>query len=112
MHDNWSLRLSGKTGPYASKHLKLKFEEFDYGFIYKRVRGGFRRAQSVLDRGAGRADAHASQCSFNMPLVLNQRGMPGASRLGLSGPMRLIFSVDCVMTVANIALWLMLWRVA
>ena len=38
MHDNWSLRLSGKTGPYASKHLKLKFEEFDYGFIYKRVR--------------------------------------------------------------------------
>jgi 5,5'-dehydrodivanillate O-demethylase len=38
MHDNWTLRLSGKTGPYASKHLKLKFEEFDYGFIYKRVR--------------------------------------------------------------------------
>jgi len=38
MHDNWSLRLSGKAGPYAGKHLKLKFEEFDYGFIYKRVR--------------------------------------------------------------------------
>jgi 5,5'-dehydrodivanillate O-demethylase oxygenase subunit len=38
MHDNWSLRLAGKEGPYASKHLKLKFEEFDYGFIYKRVR--------------------------------------------------------------------------
>src|SRR5262249_191498 len=38
MHENWSLRLSGKVGPYAGKHLKLKFEEFDYGFIYKRVR--------------------------------------------------------------------------
>ena len=38
MHDNWSLRLAGKAGPYASKHLKLKFEEFDHGFIYKRVR--------------------------------------------------------------------------
>ena len=38
MHDNWSQRLAGKTGPYASKHLKLKFEEFEYGFIYKRVR--------------------------------------------------------------------------
>ena len=38
MHDNWSLRLAGKTGPYAARHLKLKFEEFDYGFIYKRVR--------------------------------------------------------------------------
>ena len=38
MHDNWSLRLAGKAGPYAARHLKLKFEEFDYGFIYKRVR--------------------------------------------------------------------------
>ncbi|MDP1567791.1 MAG: hypothetical protein Q8M91_18445 [Polaromonas sp.] len=58
------------------------------------------------------AVAHASQCSFNMPLVLNQRGMPGATRLGLSRPLRMIFAVDCVMTVANTALWLMLWQVA
>lgn len=57
------------------------------------------------------AVAHASQCSFNMPLVLNQRGMPGATQLGLSRPMRMIFAADCVMTVANTALWLMLWRV-
>jgi len=46
MHDNWTLRLSGKTGPYASKHLKLKFEEFEHGFTYKRVREG----QSEEDR--------------------------------------------------------------
>ena len=38
MHDNWTLRLKGQNGPYASKHLKLKFEEFEHGFIYKRVR--------------------------------------------------------------------------
>jgi len=38
MHDNWSVRLKGQNGPYASKHLKLKFEEFEHGFIYKRVR--------------------------------------------------------------------------
>jgi 5,5'-dehydrodivanillate O-demethylase len=37
MHRNWSIRLSGETGPYAPRHLKLGFEEFEYGHIYKRV---------------------------------------------------------------------------
>jgi 5,5'-dehydrodivanillate O-demethylase len=41
MHDNWALRLKGKRGPYAARHLKLAFEEFDYGFIYRRIREGF-----------------------------------------------------------------------
>jgi 5,5'-dehydrodivanillate O-demethylase oxygenase subunit len=45
MHDNWSLRLRGRDGA-APKHLKIKFEEFDHGFIYKRVREG----QSESDR--------------------------------------------------------------
>jgi 5,5'-dehydrodivanillate O-demethylase len=40
MHDNWGQRLKGKDGAYSPRHLKLKFEEFDYGFIYKRVREG------------------------------------------------------------------------
>jgi 5,5'-dehydrodivanillate O-demethylase len=40
MHDNWSKRLNGKPGPYAAKHLQVKFEEFDYGLIYKRIREG------------------------------------------------------------------------
>ena len=40
MHENWSTRLRGATGPMRPKHLKLKFEEFDYGFIYKRIREG------------------------------------------------------------------------
>lgn len=37
MHANWSRRLRGKTGDYAPKHLKLDFEEFDHGFVYKRI---------------------------------------------------------------------------
>jgi 5,5'-dehydrodivanillate O-demethylase len=45
MHDNWSNRMRG-SGDDAPKHLKLKFEEFDHGFTYKRVREG----QSEQDR--------------------------------------------------------------
>ena len=38
MHSNWSVRLGGQTGPYGPRHLKVEFEEFDYGLLYKRVR--------------------------------------------------------------------------
>ena len=40
MHDNWSVRLRGEGEPYSTKHLKVDFEEFEYGFVYKRVREG------------------------------------------------------------------------
>jgi 5,5'-dehydrodivanillate O-demethylase len=40
MHDNWNVRRSGALGPYAPKHLKLDFEEFEFGLLYKRVREG------------------------------------------------------------------------
>jgi 5,5'-dehydrodivanillate O-demethylase len=46
MHDNWSLRMKGDDRSNAPKHLKVKFEEFDHGFVYKRVREG----QSEEDR--------------------------------------------------------------
>jgi len=39
MHDNWSNRMKGSDAN-APKHLKLKFEEFEHGFTYKRVREG------------------------------------------------------------------------
>jgi 5,5'-dehydrodivanillate O-demethylase oxygenase subunit len=45
MHDNWGMKLRGQNG-IAPKHLRLKFEEFEHGFIYKRVREG----QSLEDR--------------------------------------------------------------
>lgn len=37
MHANWSRRLRGHTDGYAPRHLKLAFEEFDHGFLYKRT---------------------------------------------------------------------------
>jgi 5,5'-dehydrodivanillate O-demethylase oxygenase subunit len=39
MHDNWSHRLAGRDAS-AAKHLKLQFEAFEHGFVYKRVRDG------------------------------------------------------------------------
>jgi len=36
-HSNWTIRHSGKGGPDAPRHLKVGFEEFEYGFTYKRV---------------------------------------------------------------------------
>jgi 5,5'-dehydrodivanillate O-demethylase len=46
MHDNWGARLRGGDANAAARHLKLKFEEFEHGFIYRRVREG----QSEQDR--------------------------------------------------------------
>ena len=40
MHDNWSIRQKGQLGPYSTKHLKVAFDEFEEGFVYKRVREG------------------------------------------------------------------------
>ena len=40
MHDNWSIRQRGQASGYAPKHLKVAFDEFDEGFVYKRVREG------------------------------------------------------------------------
>ncbi len=37
-HSNWGVRLKGETGPYSPKHLKVDFNEFEYGFQYKRIR--------------------------------------------------------------------------
>jgi 5,5'-dehydrodivanillate O-demethylase len=37
MHRNWSIRLRGATGPYAPRHLKVAFDEFEHGFIYRRI---------------------------------------------------------------------------
>jgi len=40
IHMNWSVRLKDQVGPYSPRHLKLAFEEFDYGFVYRRIREG------------------------------------------------------------------------
>lgn len=38
-HNNWMTRMSGSHGPYVPTHTKIAFDEFDYGFIYRRLRG-------------------------------------------------------------------------
>ncbi len=38
-HNNWMTRMSGALGPYVPTHTKLDFDEFDYGLIYRRLRG-------------------------------------------------------------------------
>jgi len=40
MHANWSVRLRDEMGPYSPKHLRLEFDEFEYGFQYRRIREG------------------------------------------------------------------------
>jgi 5,5'-dehydrodivanillate O-demethylase len=38
LHSNWSVVLKGREGPYSPTHLKVGFDEFEWGFIYRRVR--------------------------------------------------------------------------
>jgi 5,5'-dehydrodivanillate O-demethylase oxygenase subunit len=41
MHENWGARLrQGEAAGYGPRHLKLDFDEFEHGFLYKRVREG------------------------------------------------------------------------
>ncbi len=51
MHMNWSARLANRSGPYSPRHLKLEFEEFDYGFVYRRLREGMTDADTMWTTG-------------------------------------------------------------
>jgi 5,5'-dehydrodivanillate O-demethylase oxygenase subunit len=37
MHRNWTTRLNGELRPYGNKHVKIAFDEFAYGFVYRRL---------------------------------------------------------------------------
>ncbi|HYR83275.1 MAG TPA: aromatic ring-hydroxylating dioxygenase subunit alpha [Terriglobia bacterium] len=51
MHMNWGVRLRGKTGPYSPKHLKVAFDEFEYGFVYRRIREGMNESDTLWTTG-------------------------------------------------------------
>jgi 5,5'-dehydrodivanillate O-demethylase oxygenase subunit len=51
MHANWSIRLRDQLGPYAPKHLKLEFDEFEYGFQYRRIREGMTESDAMWTVG-------------------------------------------------------------
>ncbi len=40
MHLNWSIRLKEAEGgkPYSPRHLKVDFDEFEHGFLYRRLK--------------------------------------------------------------------------
>jgi 5,5'-dehydrodivanillate O-demethylase len=38
LHTTWSRVLRGEDGPAAPTHTRLGFDEFDHGFVYRRVR--------------------------------------------------------------------------
>jgi 5,5'-dehydrodivanillate O-demethylase len=41
LHSNWALALKGaRESVHVPKHLKIGFDEFDYGFVYRRVMEG------------------------------------------------------------------------
>jgi 5,5'-dehydrodivanillate O-demethylase oxygenase subunit len=40
LHDNWKGRSAGANDRPAPRHLKLGFDEFEYGLVYRRVREG------------------------------------------------------------------------
>jgi 5,5'-dehydrodivanillate O-demethylase len=37
MHRNWTVRLKGELGPYGKKHTRVGFDEFEHGYVYKRL---------------------------------------------------------------------------
>src|SRR6516165_11506109 len=40
LHSNWTRVLQGDKGPRPPTHLKIGFEEFEYGFVYRRILEG------------------------------------------------------------------------
>jgi 5,5'-dehydrodivanillate O-demethylase len=51
MHMNWSVRLRNQLGPYSARHLRLEFDEFDYGFVYRRLREGMSESDPLWTVG-------------------------------------------------------------
>ena len=51
LHLNWSERLKNSDGPYSPSHLKVAFEEFEYGHIYRRLREGMDPAHPLWTIG-------------------------------------------------------------
>jgi 5,5'-dehydrodivanillate O-demethylase oxygenase subunit len=51
-HDNFSQRTRGDDRDYGPRHVKVAFDEFDYGFVYRRVMEG--RDETHVDWTIGR----------------------------------------------------------
>jgi len=40
LHSYWTYELDGRTGNPAPPHIKVGFDEFEYGFVYRRIQQG------------------------------------------------------------------------
>ncbi|MCC2675786.1 MAG: aromatic ring-hydroxylating dioxygenase subunit alpha [Ramlibacter sp.] len=51
MHENWGQRLRGEDKPYGPTHVKLDFEEFEHGLVYKRIKQNTNEADPMWTVG-------------------------------------------------------------
>ena len=51
MHDTWPSRIGGNYDVTATKHLKLAFDDFEFGLKYRRVREGMTEADPMWKTG-------------------------------------------------------------
>ncbi len=51
MHDNWALQMKGQKDARAPKHLKVAFDEFEFGFQYRRIREGMSETDPMWTTG-------------------------------------------------------------
>jgi 5,5'-dehydrodivanillate O-demethylase len=51
LHLNWSERLKSASAEYSPPHLKVGFEEFEYGHIYRRLREGMDESHPLWSVG-------------------------------------------------------------
>ena len=79
MHMNWSVRLKDQVGPYSPRHLRMEFEEFDYGFVYRRLREGMSESES-----AGVLEQLYAACACGptrySPAITSSGGCPSTMR--------------------------------
>lgn len=51
LHNNWFAGRAGRSDAYAPKHVELDFEEWDYGFLYRRLHEGENHASDAWLNG-------------------------------------------------------------
>jgi 5,5'-dehydrodivanillate O-demethylase len=51
LHLNWSERLRGNTDGGSPRHVKVAFEEFEYGHVYRRLREGMTESHPLWQVG-------------------------------------------------------------
>lgn len=51
MHENWGQRLRDDTASYGPRHTRVAFEEFEHGFVYKRVKENTSEADAMWTTG-------------------------------------------------------------